>query len=248
MTTDLHARAADQEALHRAAAADITQALAAARDELARRHTTPGSVARSDWGTALGAVEHRELAVAALDEVRAQQVAVRAAIAAIANPADADTHETQLRTLMVDEADLRVQLRHAKERVAAGEAEVAALATLAARAEAELAAAADRTAWGEEHHERGDDLRDALTAPPLDTIVADANAVSGGAEMAAANDRLDELVPTELRTRAEERAGEAQVVLDRARENLARIADHAATLDTAEAPLQAGERIGAAEA
>jgi hypothetical protein len=68
-----------------------------------------------------------------------------------------------------------------------------------------LRPAAERQATGEA-------LRAALSDAPLDTLVAAATALRAGAEFSDADDRLDDLVPAELRARAEARAVEAEAL------------------------------------
>jgi hypothetical protein len=244
MPTDLHARASAQQGLLEGAAAAATDALATARAELGRRHPDAGSVARPDWAAELGAVQHQQVARDALDAVRADQAAVRGRIAAIANPADATTFEDELRELLIEEAALRVELRLADERVAAGAAAVAGLSALSARAESELQAAAARTAWGKEHTDLGTQLRASLSDAPLDTIVADAGAVLGGAELTAADDRLDELLPAELRSRAAQRAGEAADHAAAATDAAQHVRAEADAADLANRPIEAAIDIG----
>lgn len=245
MPTDLHARASQQEDVLGDLAAVVTGRLAAARAELTTRHPDPAGVARADWATEMGAAQHQQVARAALEAVRADEDAVRVKIAKIANPADAGTFEDQLRDLLVEEAELRVELRLADERVAAASTAVEHLAVLASRAEGELRAAAGRTQWGEAHAELGTQLRDALDDPPLDTVVADADDVLNGATFTAADDRLDQLLPAELRARAEERAVEAAALVDAARSHVASLATEAAVLDSAAEPLRAAVEAGA---
>ena len=182
--------------------------LATARAELDRRHPDPASVAPENWAAQLGATQHVATARAALAGVRAEQDRIRSALAAVDNPADTATFEAQLRAALVADAGLRVRLREATERVAAGSATVAEWSTLASRAgaavgvaEAELAAA---TRWQAD----ADALRAALGQPPLDTVVAQAAAV----DRTAATGRLAQLLPDELRNRALARAGEAKAV------------------------------------
>ena len=134
-------------------------------------------MAPENWAAQLGATQHVATARAALAGVRAEQDRIRAALAAVDNPADTATFEAQLRAALVADAGLRVRLREATERVAAGSATVAEWSTLAGRAgaavgvaEAELAAA---TRWQAD----ADALRAALGQPPLDTVVAHAAAV-----------------------------------------------------------------------
>lgn len=199
MATDLAARATAQAAALAAATTPIVDALAAARDDLA------------------AASADRTAARSVVEALRAQEARTRVAIAEVANPADAQTHEDALRELLVELGAARVDLRDAEERVAAATATTAALTALAARSEATVAGAVTHVEWATERHEVATQLRDAVAAPPLDTIVADAGALLAGAEMSAADDRLDELLPTDLRSRAEARAAEAEAISEAAR-------------------------------
>lgn len=245
MPTDLHARAAHQRTLITDAAGVVTARLATARGELQLRHPDPASVSRDDWVTALGASQHQQLTRAALASVRTEQGLVREKIAGIANPADAETFEDELRELMIDEASLRRELRVADERVSAATAAIERLADLARQAEGEGRQAEDRTAWGLEHAELGSRLRDVLTDPPLDTIVVDADAVLNGPELTAADDRLDQLLPSELRARAEARSDEALAVVTSTQERLATLRDEADAVAVGTDPLTAA--VAAAE-
>lgn len=244
MPTDLHTRATDQQALLEATADEITTALGKAREKLEARHDAPGSVTQAEWAAKLGAVQHRQVARDALEAVRQKQAQVRADLAAVANPADAATFEAQLREHLIDEAGLRVELRLAEERVASAKAEVERLSSLASGAEAEVKAAADRTAWGKERKERGDQLRTALGAPPLDTIVGDADDVRTGTAFSEADGRLDALLPTELRTRAEARGEEAVAVVSAEKEHAAKVQTERDALDQSAEPLRAAVTIG----
>jgi hypothetical protein len=214
MPTDLHDRATTQATALEQAAGAVTDALALARAEQHRRHPDPTTVARADWRTQFGAAQHVDVARAELAVVRAEQDRVRASLAAVATAADAETFEDELRALLVEDAALRVELRGADERLAAARSVVASTAELADAAARELGAAVGRTAWAAEHQALGEAARAALVQPPLDGIVAAATALQAGTAFTAAEDRLADLVPDDLRTRAAEREQEALDAVD----------------------------------
>lgn len=183
--------------------------LAGARLELDGRHSDPSSVKSDDWAAQLGATQHVATARAALSALRTDQARIRAQLAAVTNPADTATYETQLRTSLITDAGLRVQLRLAEERVAAAEAGIARLSDLVEVARAAVAAGKTEKDAAARRQDDGDDLRAKLAAAPLDTLVADATALRDGTTLSAAGDRLAALLPDPLRSRALERAGEA---------------------------------------
>jgi hypothetical protein len=157
---------------------------------------------------------------------RADQLAVRAGLAAVETPAEAGPQGDVLRDLMIDEASYQVEVRAAEERVAIAGSLIESLGAMVAKCSAASAAAAERLTWGTEHQALGNRLRDAQTVAPLDTVVADANAVAAGAAFTAADTRLDALLPAELRTRATTRLAEARSVIA-ARDALVATADDA---------------------
>ena len=159
--------------------------LAAARAELDRRHPDPASVAPADWATELGATQHVATARAGLAGVRAEQDRIRAALAAVENPADTATFEAQLRAALVTDAGLRVRLREATERSAAATATVAEWSALVGRAGGALGAAEAELAAAARWQADADALRAALGQPPLSTVVADA----AGVDRTGATDR-----------------------------------------------------------
>ncbi len=244
MSTNLQTRAEQQLALFRTAAQPVTDDLAATADELGRRHPDPGSVARADWASDLGATQHVQVARDALAAVRAAQEETRRRIAAVANPADAQTFEDQLRDQLVEEAALRLELRLAEERLAAASTTGQRLAELQTAVSAELRAAEARVGWATEHTTLGTDLRAAIQAPPAATVTADAAALLGGAAFSDADDRLDDLLPTELRARAEDRAEEAVDVLVRANDAARNAADEHDALRGADRPDDAAAELG----
>ncbi len=243
MPTDLHARATQRQLAIAATATDIGDVLAAARAEQDRRHPDPSSVAMADWATHLGAAQHQDVAREALAALRAAEAKIRAALATVTTAADADTFEAELRALLVAAAALRVQLRHAQERVAHTRAVVDACGALAAAAEAEVAAAAERTTWAEGHQQLGVDLRAALATPPLSGLVAAAAAVAGGAGFTNANNRIDALLPAALRARATAREQEAAAASSIAAAHHASAQGELDDLDRALHPVLAETRI-----
>jgi SWI/SNF-related matrix-associated actin-dependent regulator 1 of chromatin subfamily A len=182
--------------------------LAAARTELDRRNPDPSSVDPDDWATELGATQHVATARAALAAIRAEQDRIRQALAAVANPADTETYEQQLRAALIADAGLRVRLREATERAAAASATVAEWSALAGRSEAAAGAAEADVAAATRWQADADALLDKLGEPPVDTVVADAAAM----DRKPATDRLSALLPEALRKRALDRAGEAQAL------------------------------------
>lgn len=219
MPTDLHDRATTQRSIHVRVADDLRQRLHDARTELNRRHDTPDTVAVEDWHAEFGAAQHLAMARERASAYRAEQVATRSALAGVATPAEAGPAGAVLRAQMIGSAVLGVEVRHAQERVDAAELLIERLQQLTAWADREVAAADLRVSWGERRQESGDRLRAALAIGGLATVVADAAAARGGAEFTAADDRLDELLPTQLRARAEARLVEAHAVAAAAQEH-----------------------------
>lgn len=214
MAVDLSNRAVTQLASLRTRVDAAGAELAAARDDRDRRHADPASVDRDDWAADLGAVQHVATARAALSAVRDEQERVRAALAAVDNPADAATHEAALRAALVEDAQLRVELRSAEERLAGVDERIAALSAAVATGLGAVADAQARLEPAARRQAAGEALRAALGGAPLDTVVADATALRASPEFDAADDRLDALVPADLRARAEVRATEAGALAD----------------------------------
>jgi hypothetical protein len=244
MATNLHDRANAQQALFDATRDAAQARLSDVRTESTRRHPNPTTVAIDDWSTALGADQHLQVAREALAANAAAQVVARAGLAGVTTPAEAGPQGAVLGDLLVTEARLRVEARTAAERVGVADSLIRDLGALVARAESDASAAAARSAWAAQHQTAGDRLRGAIAIPPLDTIVADASSALG-APMTAANDRLDTLLPGELRARAEARFDEAAARKSEAAEHLAAAEPLAAAREAASHPLDAA--VDAAE-
>lgn len=239
MATDLHVRATEQRDALELTAAAIAQALQDARAELSSRHPDPASVTdRSLWRASFGAAQHGDVANAALADARDQERQLRLALSEIVIPADAPPLEVQLRANLVDQADLQVELRGARERKVSIEAQIEAIAAVHARAEASLRSAEDAVTWGKEHQDLADGLVAAINTAPLVTVGADAGALGSGPEFTAADDRLDDLLPGDLRTRASERFDESQDLLAEAVEHSATGRASVDSLDTTALPFE----------
>lgn len=213
MADDLSDRADAQLVLLRARVDRAGAALEGARTDLDRRHPDPGSVAQDQWAAQLGAAQHVATVRAALSDLRNEQDRIRAALRDVQNPADTATFQTALRDALVDDASLRVELRLAEERVAGGDARVKALGAVVDAGGAAVRAAEAAAAVAARRQDDGEALRTALGIDPLQTVVADANAVLAGAAFSAAEARLAALVPDPLRVRALDRVAEAEAVV-----------------------------------
>jgi hypothetical protein len=247
MAQNLRDRATTQLALHEAAAATIDQRLIAAREELTRRHPDPASVPQDQWAAQLGATQHAAVSREALAALHADEQRIRTQIATIANPADAATFEDELRELLVEAARLRVEHRYARERVAGAESLVDALGRLAGAVAGGVEAARARRAEASTQQEEVEALAQALAAPPLDTVVADAAAVVAGSELTDARDRLAELIPDELRNRAAARYDEATAARDAATDHLRSANVAVADLDATISPIRSAVATADAE-
>jgi hypothetical protein len=234
MATNLHDRAQTQLGLFTALTSAVQTRLADVRRELYHKAENPELHEPPAWQTTFGGAQHVEVARARLATNRADQLAVRAGLAAVETPAEAGPQGDVLRDLMIDEATYQVEVRAAEERVAIAGSLIESLGALVAKCSAASAAADERLAWGTEHQELGQRLREALTEPPLVSLVADANALAAGAAFTAADNRLGALLPAELRTRAAARLDEARSFLD-ARDALLATADDAVDELTADA-------------
>jgi hypothetical protein len=212
MTKNLEDRAAAHLVLLRRWSDEVGKALGGTRTELDRRHPDPSSVDPAGWAVQFGAVQHVATARAVLSALRAEQDRIRAKLAAVENPADAATYEAALRAALISDAALRVQLRLAQERVAATEARISALAQLQGVAQGALAAGEAELKVAARRQVDGQALRAALTTAPLDTLVADATHLLTGATSSAAENRLEALLPDQLRSRALTRAAEADAL------------------------------------
>lgn len=236
---ELHQRALDKKAELEAVVDEITVALTDAQDSLALRHDDPASLDRSEWESSTGANQHIELAAGELSSLRDAEAALRATIASGGTPADAGVLAPDLRDNVLAQAELRVELRLAQERRAQALALVDEIGGLRNRALAELGAADQRVAQGETDDAYTDSLVDALADPPLSTVAGDAAATLSGADHTAADARLAELLPSDLRTRASERLGEAATAVNEARMHEAAGAALVAPVDAATRPIDA---------
>jgi hypothetical protein len=234
MPTNLRERAENQLGRFEALTTAVRTRLGEVHQELDRRDPEPDLRELAEWQAAFGAAQHLQVARARLSENRADQVATRIGLAAVETPAEAGPQRDVLRDLMIAEATYHLEVRAAEERVAIAGSLIESLGALAAKCSAASAAAAERLAWGTEHQTLGQRLRQALTVPPLASLVADANALAAGAAFTAANTRLAALLPAELRTRATTRRVEARSFLD-AHEALLVTADDAVDNLTADA-------------
>ena len=226
MATNLHDRAQTQLGRFTALTSAVQTRLADVREELYHKAEKPELHEPPTWQTTFGGAQHLEVARARLTKNRADQLAVRAGLAAVETPAEAGPQGDVLRDLMIDEATYQVEVRAAEERATIAGSLIESLGALAAKCSAASAAAEERLVWGTEHQELGQRLRDALTAPPLISLVADANALAAGVAFTAADTRLGALLPAELRTRATSRLAEARSVIA-ARDALVATADDA---------------------
>ncbi|GAA3650888.1 hypothetical protein GCM10022237_08300 [Nocardioides ginsengisoli] len=212
MATNLHDRAVTQRTKYGDLADAIRQQLGDVRARRDLQHPDPDSVAPSDWPSRLGSVQHLRVARQALAANDTAIAQARAGLGAVDTPAEAGAGGSALADLLVIRGGLVVSERYAAERVATDEALIASLGALLGRADAAAADATAHVGWAQVQQDAVDRLKAALTAPPLDTIVADAAAVEGGADLTAADTKLDALLPTALRTRAEARIVEARAV------------------------------------
>lgn len=221
MAQDLKARAERQLSLNQAAAADAAAALVAARAELDRRVGDPSAIPPEQWATSVGAHQQVELARAALAAELATQASIRARLAQVASPADTETFEAQLRESLLRQARLRVLLRQGRERELTGADTVRTLGETAEAAAGRVAASIGAVAQGTADQTAVQAALDALEEAPLDTIAADAAAMRTGASFTGARDRLAELIPADLLTRAQHRYAESTALAEEAMSFLA---------------------------
>ena len=120
----------------------MAQNLKEGADSRLQKLRTVSATVGAALGNARAQLDPRPIADArtALAANRAGQDRIRAQLAAIENPAEADAYEADLRAAMIAEAGLRVNLRRAQEKGAAAEATVATLAELVETANAAVAA------------------------------------------------------------------------------------------------------------
>ena len=212
MAINLHDRATAQRPRYSDLADAMRQQLGAVRARRDRQHPNPGAVAPGLWPTQFGGVQHQRVAREALAANEAAIARARAGLGAVDTPAEAGAGGTVLADLLLLRGGLLVSARYAAERVAADESLLASLGALLAQADAAVAAADAHVVWAQGQQEAVDRLKAALTEPPLDTLVADAAAALAGADLTAADARLDDLLPSALRARAETRIAEADAV------------------------------------
>ena len=247
MATNLQDRAQTQLGRFTALTNAVQGRLADVRRELYHKVEKPELHEPPAWQTTFGAAQHLEVARARLAKNRADQLAVRAGLAAVETPAEADPQGDVLRDLMIHEATYRVEVRAAEERVAIAGSLIESLGALVARCGAASAAAAERLAWGREHQELGQRLREALTEPPLVSLVADANALAAGAAFTAADTRLGALLPAQLRTRATTRLDEARSFLNARNALLSTAEDAVGDLNADSRPIDAAVAAATAD-
>jgi hypothetical protein len=243
MAVDLHARATAQRDELALVLTEISDGLAAARDDLTRRHGNPDSIATADLATELGAAQHVDVARARLAAAQSTEDGIRIALSNITNPADAATFEDDLRDNLFEQAELRVELRAASERKDDAEARIAGLSSLLADADAEMGRAEAAVLWGKERQDHTSAMIDLLNQAPLTDAVVTAGDTLSSSEFSAAETRLDDLLPAALLNRAETRHDEALAVATDS-ENHAAVSDQAIdTLDSTAQPTVASSAI-----
>ncbi|MDH3299295.1 MAG: hypothetical protein OES24_02200 [Acidimicrobiia bacterium] len=247
MAVDLHARATTQRDALALVVTDISDALAAARADLTRRHADPTSVATADLATQLGAAQHVDVVRARLGAAKTTEAGIRAALARITNPADAQTFEDDLRDNLIEQSTLRVELRSAVERKEGADAKVAGLSSLLADAEVEMQKVDAAVLWGKQRQDHTSALIDLLNRAPLSDAAATAAAILASSGFGASETRLDDLLPAALLARAEARFDEADSVAVEAAAHAA-VADEAvAALDSKAHPTAAAVTIARRE-
>ncbi|WP_250002262.1 hypothetical protein [Actinoplanes sp. M2I2] len=219
MAQDLKTRAERQLALNETAAGDAVDELIAARMELDRRVADPSAITPEQWATGVGARQHGELARAAVAAELAVQAGVRQKLAQVNSPADTATYQALLRASLIALARLRVLLRQGREREQIAAARVRVLNALVDTATARVGASRAGVVQATADQAAVTAARDALTEPPLKTLVADATAARSGATFTAARDRLSEVLPDALRERAHQRYAESAKLADDALEH-----------------------------
>src|SRR6476620_716442 len=118
MPTDLKDRAQAQLNRFSALTVAVRARLTEVREELQRKAEHPEIHEPPAWQTVFGAAQHLEVARARWAKNRADQLAVRAGLAAVETPAEAGPQGAVLRDLMIAEARYAVEVRAAEERVA----------------------------------------------------------------------------------------------------------------------------------
>ncbi len=186
--------------------------LDAANTALGKRVPDPSAVDPDAWRTSLGAAQYLDATVALDTRLRAAEADLRARLAAIPTPADHAELVTQLTANLLAQAQSRVLRRDAQERLAIATGDVAAAGATATAATAELASAEQWLATATVAQNGLTAEKALLTAPPLDTIAADAAALKAAAAYSDAEDALRSRLPDALLDRSAERYAEAGFV------------------------------------
>jgi len=239
MAENLRTHAQTQRTAMQTALTGLRADLDAARTALNKRVADPTAVPRDTWRTALGARQYLETTVARDTELRADEARIRAALAAIATPADHATQVAALAANLLAQAESRVLRRDAEELVAFAEADVAA-ASAGITAGTALLAEQDRWLAAATDLQNGITAdRAALTAAPLSTLRADAAALAGSATFTSAETALRNRLPADLFDRSRERFAEAADVESYFDAVSAAAGDQDTTLTKAAMPLAA---------
>lgn len=209
MPIDLYARAVAQRDRCAALVDALRHQLGEVRTARDRQHPDPGPLPAADWPTALGSAQHVRVAKDALAANDADVARARAGLAAAATPAEAGAGGGLLADLLVLRGRLAVASRDAETRKARDDELVDSLSALLARARDAVGEVDAEVEWARGRQGAVDALLVALGRAPLTSLVADAEAVRTGLVLQAADARLTQLLPSELRARAEERLAEA---------------------------------------
>lgn len=232
MPTDLEQKAKDALPPIQAEIEAINGRVERLRDDVDRKFVELPAKKRTDLTREelfeeCGAREHLELARDLLIANRAEQVEIRVALGAVANPADAPAHEVALRQSLVEGAKLRVEVREAEERLAAASTTLTLLGELIGAATERRHAIERRIVWASTRAVRVGALRASIPATTSDGTSVHVAATDGrGANTwSDADRRLGDLLPAELRQRAAERRAEAVKYQDDAMEHLNHLAE-----------------------
>ena len=155
-------------------------------------------------GTALAAARDRLRTNGDLLAAKNQEIAAkRAELADAEVPTEAAALVEELADLQAEARALQAALLDDADAVARGEAEAKAASGFLERVSAALAEAQAELAREAVDGPRRQELRDAVAAPPLDTLAADATAAMGaGTEFDDAKTRVTDEIPAELLTAA----------------------------------------------
>jgi hypothetical protein len=162
---------------------------------------------------------------AALADFNEQIAEVRADLAAVATPADAEPLLSSLAALLADLHNAQGQMVSAQQALAVARARTARASAELARAQQRLEAATAAQARYEALDEEHGVWVTALGQPPLDTLKADATNALTVAPFTDAVGRVDANVPAELLARARERAAAQQLRVTGARTSAAQAED-----------------------